>query len=1353
MSFKNMKRLTLLICLWCCIGGIQAAEWVDVTRQYMTNPNYAGNSKSGWTISTSYKEDTQYSCQEFFNSTFNMYQTLSVPNGRYRISVQGFYRNGSPSADNMSGTLTSYMYANTTQILMKSIYTETTNYGFPGTYAISYSPYRVVPNSMEGASYYFANGKYMNSMEVLVSDGTLKIGVKNDTWVQNNWCILTNWKLESYTTIAQPTSQNIIINEIESSNIDQTIDPSGNYGGWVELYNPSNEAVNLGGIIVKDHKDRSYKLPANYGFIPANSFKNIWFDHCDRYNGYTQVPFKLDIKGGTISICNASGTVLAQQTYPAAVHRVSYARTADAGNTWSQTGTPSPEASNVGSAWGTEQLAAPEVNTNGCFFTTNVSFSVAVPAGATLVYTTNGSTPVKNQSQSSSYTNSYSTSINRSFTVSSSSIYRFRLYQDGKLPSEVVTRSFLKKTANYVAPVVSVVANNADLMGSDYGVYVKGNGKGRPGRGQSTPCNWNMDWERAVNFEYMVPDENGQYSSVVLNQEVDFEMCGGWSRAWEPHSFKLKANKAYGESNLDYPFFDSKPFIRNKSLQLRNGGNDSYTGCRFKDAAIQEVIRRSGLYVDGQAWQPVHVFINGVYKHVLNMREPNNRHNAFSNYGIDTDFVDQFEMSPDSGYIQMSGTKDAFNQWLELSADCADDEVYQFICDSLVDIDEYINYMAVMFYLGGDDWPQNNVKGFRALQDDENGHPVGKFHFVVFDCDACFNTNNPFGVFNSKEYRSNDLLYGIDENGVDFTGRQLYLPIEFVTIFKNMLYNEQFKKQFADAFCIIAGSVFDPERCVSLVRELQAIENRSLALDNTSCDNTANTLVGNFGRDRQTAMFNAVKNHLGLTDGRQISLSANISGAALLVNGQEVPTGSFSGTLYGDVKVQALAPAGYRFAGWSNSGASGYEEVLPKGSYWKYYCSGNINNSQWYKSFPSSTQGKAPLAYGNNTHSTTLTGNLPTYYFSTQVTLNADQLVGGDLLLGYIADDGFIVYVNGTEAGRYNMPSGSVTYNTLATTYAQNNPDTGEMYLSKNLFHAGNNTISVEVHNNSTSSTDIYWDASLSCQSFSTSNDYVSVDSIYTIGNSAMSLVAMFEPLANDGQRAAAFDFPIKVNEVGAANDVYVNEYWKKNDWIELYNNTDMDLDVAGLYVSDNETKLTKYQIASASFMDNTIIPARGKMVLWADKLEAETQLHTGFKLANEEGAMVLVSSSEEFEANNAAYFAAHPAMKGFTDVLVYGVHEYNESVGRYPDGGKAIYRMCWPSIGKENRHITQNELIGYDEGYQDPTDIAEIPVDDVVTDFEQLTERGEVFYDLQGRRVAHPQPGQLILRRKSPQK
>ena len=46
----------------------------------------------------------------------------------------------------------------------------------------------------------------------------------------------------------------LYINEIQVANVDMFIDPSYNYGGWIEIYNPTDTATSLNGIVLR-HTD------------------------------------------------------------------------------------------------------------------------------------------------------------------------------------------------------------------------------------------------------------------------------------------------------------------------------------------------------------------------------------------------------------------------------------------------------------------------------------------------------------------------------------------------------------------------------------------------------------------------------------------------------------------------------------------------------------------------------------------------------------------------------------------------------------------------------------------------------------------------------------------------------------------------------------------------------------------------------------------------------------------------------------------------------------------------------------------------------------------------------------------
>lgn len=1183
---KNYAKRTLLLLVvisFCMLS--QAAEWLDVTSMYITNPGYDNNSNQGWQISGyagSMKCD--YGAQEFWQGFWDCYQRISIPSGHYRLSVNGYYRSQANSttavANYKSEEMPCMLYANESMVPFKHVYSESLNFnyangcwryssggggggGWGGTW---------YPNNMASADYCFEQAMYLNELvfDYNTNDGDLYIGVLNNSYTANNWCIFDNWKLEVYTTLVKVISigmsqtsatlvpgeklaltatvrpstatyrkvtwsslnesvatvdengvitavsegtasirataidgtgrygtcrvtvanntegmDQLTITEIDNANIDQIYDPSHNFGGWVELYNPTGMGISLLGCWVSDDLENLQKVHIITPIVvPARGYRNLWFDHHDYYT-LSQMNMKLDAEGGTIYLSDSDGNLLTCQQYPAGVSRCSFARQSVDSDVWGITATPTPEASNDGVVFSQMRLEAPQVDSDSQIFSGAMTVHVAIPEGATLLYTTDGAAPSKADGL---------LSADGVFTIDRTTTLRLCLYADGYLPSPVVTRSYIADDKDFGLPVISVVGNSWDLFGNENGVFVKGV-NGRPGNGQSSPCNWNMDWERPVNFEYLVDNK------MVVNQETSLERCGGWSRAWAPYSFKLKANKLYeGQSSLPYQFFATKPYLKHKTLQIRNGGND--TNCRIKDPALQEIVRSSGLNIDVQAYQPVMHYFNGMYAGVINMREPNNKHYIYANYGLDDEEIDQFEMSPDSGYVQKCGTYASMQRWYELAEKAADSYMYGQI-KKMVDIDEYCNYMAVELYLGGTDWPQNNVKGFKPIMEG------GKFRFVLFDLDGTFATSSPFTTFANKKNYTFDKLYGNEADGI-VTGSQISREIEFVTIFLNMLQNDEFRKKFVDTFCLVAGSVFEPSRCASIINQMASnvatyqSQYSEIYGNGYSPWNTANTLISNLSASRQTTLVNAMKNYelinLRYSTSINAKLSSNLPEARIFVNDMPVPTNKFSGTLFPPITLRAQAPAGYEFVGWKDSN---------------------------------------------------------------------DNIVSTD--------------------ETYKCPS---------------------------------------------------------------------------YGN--VSVVACYQASTDEEHTLA----PIVVNEVSAANSINVNDYYKKDDWVELYNTTDNDIDLAGMYLTDKSDKPMKYQISAGDGKASTVIPAHGYKIIWCSKRESDTELHANFKLDNEDGAMVRIMAEDG----------------SWADSLVYCTHNGDQAVGRYPDGGKDVYLMTRTSIMASNQ-------------------------------------------------------------------
>ena len=1077
-------------------------------------------------------------------------------------------------------------------------------------------------------------------------------------YVQQNWggklydCGLTEELdfYEEYDPDADPSQ--LVFNEIMIGNIDQYIDYSYNYGAWAELYNPSTKNISLDGLYISDDEaePKKFLLSAGTGVIKAGGYKLIYFDHNSADgtygdNAYRQVRFKLDNDGGTLYLFDANSNLLTSADYLECIPRCSWARMQDGGEEWSWTGEPSPAASNNNSDFAEFRLEAPVVDTDSRLFTSPITVHVNIPTGTTLRYTTDGTSP--------SATNG-STSLDGTFRVSSTTVFRFVLLQQGQLPSPVVTRSYIYRDHDYYLPVISIATNPDNLYDDMIGVYVDGiNGVSGRNHGAS---NINMDWERPVNFEYITPDDG-----MVVNQEAEFTIAGGWSRHYAPSSFKIKGTNRYeGKKTIEYyPFFRYHPYNKFRQIMIRNGGNDNNSQAhgRVRDAITQQVLISNGFYCDCQDYQPVHVFFNGQYLAQLNLREPNNRYHGYAYYGYDDDEMDAFEYS--NGYFQMAGTKDAFNRWKTLAQGCSSQSTYEQL-KQLVDIDEVTNFFAAISYIGCSDWicNSNNVKGYRSL-------PDGKFHLTLHDQDWGWSNTNGVQLLNGNN--SNELL----------------------TIYNNMKNNSaDFHRRFVDAYCILNGSVFTKERCLRIGDSICRLVEPALTWENKEPWTSYNEQKSRMSeQSSRTARMNSLKSAYGLGSGMAVKFNANVPGAAFLINGQPVPGATFDGTLFAPVTLEASAPAGYNFVGWSKSGDSAIK-AIHKGDSWNYWDQGSLDGTDWKTGSVSNwPEGPTPLGYGKSSIVTTISygGNssqkYPTYYFRKNLIIDSEPSNIASLTLNFTADDGFVVYINGTEACRYLLPDGEITFETYATTYAPDNPDSGSFDLPVNLFRKGENIIAVEVHNNVPGSTDIYWDAEIS-YSVTSGTAIVSRERTFLLDTDTDTQIqAIFKPLQQECLVAAGSP-PVVVNEVSAGNTVAANEYGKRNDWIELYNTTDQDIDLEGMFLTDDPALPEKYQITQSS-----IIPAHGYYIVWADKLDPLRQLHTGFKLANNDEESVTITAADH----------------SWSDCLTYWTHSGEESVGRYPDGGKRIYRMTRPTIHATNTLTSYSEwLCGIDEDFDE---------------------------------------------------
>ncbi len=159
---------------------------------------------------------------------------------------------------------------------------------------------------------------------------------------------------------------------------------------------------------------------------------------------------------------------------------------------------------------------------------------------------------------------------------------------------------------------------------------------------------------------------------------------------------------------------------------------------------------------------------------------------------------------------------------------------------------------------------------------------------------------------------------------------------------------------------------------------------------------------------------------------------------------------------------------------------SNAEELIARGSTWLYTDDGSDLGTAWRATDYDDSgwaSGPAQLGFGDGDEATTLSSGHITYYFRQHFTLEDSENIAG-LSLAIQRDDGAVVYLNGTEVYRTNMPSGTITANTTAAGAVETN----EFFLhdfESSALQRGTNVVAVEVHQSSLTSSDVSFDFSL----------------------------------------------------------------------------------------------------------------------------------------------------------------------------------------------------------------------------------------------------------------------------------
>ena len=195
----------------------------------------------------------------------------------------------------------------------------------------------------------------------------------------------------------------------------------------------------------------------------------------------------------------------------------------------------------------------------------------------------------------------------------------------------------------------------------------------------------------------------------------------------------------------------------------------------------------------------------------------------------------------------------------------------------------------------------------------------------------------------------------------------------------------------------------------------------------------------------------------------------------------------------------------------------------------------------------------------------------------------------------------------------------------------------------------------------------------------------------------------------------------LKINELLARNDsVNTDESGEFDDWLELFNPTDQPLNLAGLYLTDDLSELTKWQFSDS--MD--VIMPGDYLLIWCDEDISQGNQHTNFKLSADGETVVLTSGN------------------GITiiDSISYGTQISNQSFGRIQDG-ESEWGILYPTPAYSNIQLgtVENGIIPKNfylfQNFPNPFN----PQTIIRYNIPRNTFVSLTIYDLMGRIIAQP--------------
>lgn len=514
----------------------------------------------------------------------------------------------------------------------------------------------------------------------------------------------------------------------------------GKYYDWVELVNNSDTAIDLSDYSLSDDPDRPDLLQLPQQTLrPGERIIIICSGILDLDDDFIQAPFTLSREDSWLYVTGPDGTFsdyirIYDVPYLGTVGRID----GEAGIYYFTEPTPG-DVNAAGVAFISE---SPAVLTKEGVYNDVDAVSVQLSAPGQIRYTLDGSVPTEE-----------SPVYEGPLKLTSTTVIRMLSYEEGKLPSDVITASYIINE-NHTLPVLSLVSDPVEMFGKS-GVYTK------PYSGKEIAGSLSLF-------------ENGEGFTI----NCGIEMHGHTSLQLPKRSFKINFRGLYGASLLTYEVFGEEGPDLYDSLCIRAG--QDYGKTIFREQLFTSLCLDATDYVLAQRDKFCILYINGEYYGIYCLKEALGEMFYAENRTVTAESVDIEEAPCLNGDDMLELIRYARDYDMTNAAH------YEYVT-SRINIDSLIDWMIMEAYSGNGDIQQN----LRYFRSSDNGN---RWEYAFFDLDWAFYYENCFTHVLSSEK-----------------------DWQHITLCRNMMKNPDFRARFLERVSYHMNNVLADENVLARI--------------------------------------------------------------------------------------------------------------------------------------------------------------------------------------------------------------------------------------------------------------------------------------------------------------------------------------------------------------------------------------------------------------------------------------------------------------------------------------------------------------------------------------------------------